>query len=35
MLLLLFPEGNRHSGYYAAYYQAGYRYQDNLSLIHI
>lgn len=29
MLLLLFPEGNRHSGYYAAYCKAGYRYQDN------
>ena len=29
MLLLLFPEGNRHSGYYTAYRQAGYRYQDN------
>lgn len=29
MLLLLFPEGNRHSSYYAAYCKAGYRYQDN------
>ena len=29
MLLLLFPDGNRHSGYYAAYCKAGYRYQDN------
>ena len=29
MLLLLFPDGNRHSDYYAAYCKAGYRYQDN------
>ena len=33
MLLLLFPEGNRHSGYYTAYRQAGYRYQETSTSI--